>query len=413
MTPLRRLRPFWDSWRQVILLGVLTVGSYGVAVYSFGVLISPIHEQTGWSIGVLSVAFTVSSLIGGVASLGSGSLLDRLGGRPVMLGSLLAGSGFLLAASTASSAPLFVVAWGLGGGIISAGLFYNITMAITTRLYPDQRVRAFTILTFVGGFASVIYFPLAGALVDALEWRIALRVLVVLMALHVIPAALLVGGGRTSAPPRRSDQAGPERGLLSAFLARDVLRMVAMFSLASMAFGAMQVHHVPAMEAAGLSLGAATTVASIRGFMSLPGRALLDPMIGRLGVRGAMAAVYTLMALGALPLMLAGSLAWPILFMLTTGVAFGSVSPLHGLFAVEVYGEQRLGALLGMQSLVVSVVSAFGPTLLGLTVDATGDYRLELGLMSALFLGALGLLLTQPSLEPRIVSAESLPEPGA
>ncbi len=410
--PLARMRTTWASWWQVILLGVLTIGSYGAVVYSFGVLISPIHEQTGWSIGLLSVAYTLTSLLGGVASLASGRLLDRLGGRPVMLASLAAGSAFLLLASAARSAPLFVAAWGLGGGIIGAGLFYNVTMAITTRLYPAQRVRAFTILTFTGGFASVLYFPLAGALVDALDWRVALRVLVVLMALHVIPAAALVGGAKAStASGETGDAETPAGSVLQAFLTRDVLRMVAMFSLASMAFGAMQVHHVPAMEAAGLSLGAATTIASVRGLMSLPGRAMLDPLIGRLGVRGAMSAVYGLMAVGALPLMLSGSLAWPLLFMVLTGIVFGSVSPLQGLYAVEVYGEQRLGALMGMQSLVVSMVSAFGPTLLGLTVDATGGYELELLLIAALFCAALALLLTQPRPAPRVIE-EGLAEPG-
>ena len=109
--------------------------------------------------------------------------------------------------------------------------------------------------------------------------------------------------------------------------------------------------------------------------------------------------------------MLSGSLAWPLLFMVLTGIVFGSVSPLQGLYAVEVYGEQRLGALMGMQSLVVSMVSAFGPTLLGLTVDATGGYELELLLIAALFCAALALLLTQPRPAPRVIE-EGLAEPG-
>lgn len=81
----------WRTWWRVILLGLLTVGAYGIVVYSFGVIISPVHEQTGWSVGFLSAAFTITSLIGGVASLGGGWLLDRVGARPVLLGSLATG----------------------------------------------------------------------------------------------------------------------------------------------------------------------------------------------------------------------------------------------------------------------------------------------------------------------------------
>jgi MFS family permease len=397
---LESLRAAWRTWWRVVLLGVLTVGSYGIAVYSFGVIISPVHEQTGWSVGSLSAAFTLLSVIGGVASLGSGWMLDRFGARPIMIGSLVAGSGCLLAAASAETAWQFVLAWGAGGGIISAGLFYNVTMAVTTRLYPEQRVRAFAILTFVGGFAAVIYFPLAGLLVDLLEWRMALRVLVVLMALHVLPAAILISGGgasRSATGPHHGHAASVQHGsVLRAFRTREVLQMVAMFSLAAMAFGAIQVHHVPAMEAAGISLGAATTIASVRGLLSLPGRAFMEPVVRRLGVTGAIGAVYLLMAAGTLPLVMSGNLAWPLVFMLVTGLVFGTISPLHGLYAAEVFGERRIGTLMGMQSLVVSLVSATGPVLLGLTVDVTGGYEVEIVLTAALFAAAFGLLTLRP-----------------
>lgn len=387
----------WRKWWQVMLLGVLTVGAYGIAVYAFGVIIAPLHDQTGWAVGSLSAAFTLTSIIGGIASLASGWLLDRLGARPIILGSLVVGSAFLLLASAANSAGMFVVAWGLGGGIISAGLFYNVTMAITTRLYPQQRVRAFAILTFVGGFAAVIYFPLAGLLVDLLEWRLALRVLVVLLVLHVLPAGFLLPNRRTAAAPAAGPQAAAATASVwAAFRTREVLQMVAMFSLAAMAFGAIQVHHVPAMEAGGLSLGAATTVASVRGLLSLPGRAFMEPFVRRLGVPGAIGAVYCLMAVGTLPLAVGGSLAWPLVFMLVTGLVFGTISPLHGLYAAEVFGARRIGTLMGLQSLVVSLVSALGPAILGVTVDATGGYALAVILASAFMLGAFVLLVLRP-----------------
>ncbi len=395
-----------QKWWRVILLGILTVGSYGIAVYSFGVFIGPIHEDTGWSVGALSAAFTLSSLAGGVGAVGSGWLLDRVGGRPVMLGALAIGSVLLFAASYAQSADVFVIAWGAGGGIVSAGLFYNITMALTTRLFPGDRVRAFSILTFVGGFAAVFYFPFAGLLVDVMDWRVALRILLVLLALHVLPAALLVrGGGAAKGQPAKHGDRG---NVLAAFRTPEVVVMISMFSLASMAFGATQVLHVPAMVAAGATLGTATAIASVRGLLSLPGRALMGPVVARLGVPGTMALVYVLMALGTLPLAAGGEIGWLLAFLLPTGLAFGAISPLHGLYAAEVYGERRIGTLMGIQSLIVSLVSATGPMLMGVTVDATGSYRLAIILSAALFGGALLLLLARPR-----GHAEAVIEPAA
>ena len=52
--------------------------------------------------------------------------------------------------------------------------------------------------------------------------------------------------------------------------------------------------------------------------------------------------------------------------------------------------------MMGVQSLIVGLVSATGPAILGLTVDATGGYRLAIFLVSGLFCGALSLLLTRP-----------------
>ena len=323
----------------------------------------------------------------------SGWMLDRYGSRPVLLGSLIAGSALLLLASTATSLWVFVAAWGLGGGILSAGLFYNVTMALTTRLFPADRVRAFAILTFVGGFAAVIYFPLAGLLVDLLEWRLALRVMIGLLALHVLPAALLISGGSAGSAKTTSGRQG---SIKDVFRSRDVVQMMAMFSLASMAFGAIQVHHVPAMTAVGVSLGAATAMASIRGLLSFPGRALIEPVIRRTGVAGAMGLVYAVMALGTLPLAANGDMAWLVTFTVSTGLVFGAISPLHGLYASEVFGERRIGTMMGVQSLIVSLVSATGPAILGLTVDMTGGYRLAIVLASGLFLGAFALLLTRP-----------------
>jgi len=181
--------------------------------------------------------------------------------------------------------------------------------------------------------------------------------------------------------------------VLDALRSREVLQMIAMFSLVGIAFGAIQVHHVPAMEATGVSLGTATAIASGRGFLSLPGRAFMEPVVRRLGVSGAMMMVYALMALGTLPLAVGGNIAWLFLFMIVTGLAFGTIMPLQGLYASEVYGERRIGTLMGVQSLISSLMSATGPALIGLTVDATGGYRTAIVLSSSLFGGALLLLL--------------------
>ena len=396
----------WIVWWRVVLLGVTTIVSYGFVLYSFGVFVVPIEEDTGWSTSALSAAFSLSLLGGGLGALVTGRVLDRVGSGPVMLGTLLVGSALLVVAAGAQSQNVFILSWGIGAGIVSAGLFYNVTMAITARLFFDRRAQAFAVLTFIGGLASPIYFPLAGALVDALGWRDTVRIMIAILVVLTLPTAALVrGAAATRLDPADANSAqaiegsGPDRGYTSlreAFRTREVLQMVGMFALAMSAFSALQVYHVPAMQAAGVSLSTATTVAGVRGFLSLPGRALLSPIAGRAGVPRALLVMYFAMAVVVGILVLAGSMVLIWVFAVITGLAFGTIAPLHGLHATEVFGERRIGTLMGMQSAIVAVASAAGPLVIGVAVEGSDGYGLALGVIAALFAAALGLLLIRP-----------------
>ncbi len=57
-------------WRlQVSLLGLVTIGAYGLILYAFGAFVSPIRDDTVWSNAAISSAFSIATLVGGAASL--------------------------------------------------------------------------------------------------------------------------------------------------------------------------------------------------------------------------------------------------------------------------------------------------------------------------------------------------------
>ena len=147
---------------------------------------------------------------------------------------------------------------------------------------------------------------------------------------------------------------------------------------------AIQVHHVGAIEATGVSIGVASTMAGIRGLLSLPGRAATSTVTNRFGLVNSLRLVYLTMALGTAALVVAGAVPWVWIFVVMTGVAFGSVAPLQGLYAAELYGQRRIGTLMGMQQLIIGAASAAGPFLLGFTIDSTGGYTTMLVIATAL-----------------------------
>lgn len=379
-----------SSWRTpVVLLGAVTVGAYGLVLYGFGAFVAAIRDDTGWSNGAISAAFSIATLVGGVVTLGTGRLLDRFGGQPVMATTLLTGSALLVASSSADTAWQFVIAWGAGGAIITAGLFYSTTMAITARITtPAERTRAYTWLTVIGGLAAPIAFPLAGAFVEAWGWRAAIRAMVVFMAACSLPAIVFVRADRDVLRSSAEHDVDGFAGVRSALGSPVVRRWLVACAAALAGLVAIQVHHVAAIEATGVSVGLASTLAGIRGLLSLPGRAGAASLTNRVGVVTALRIAYVTMSLGTVALVAAGSIAWVWIFVVLNGLAFGSISPLQGLYSASLYGPRRIGTLLGMQSVVFGTSSALGPLVLGFTVDATDGYVVLLIAATVLQLGA-------------------------
>jgi MFS family permease len=90
-----------------------------------------------------------------------------------------------------AAATVLVLAWAqvtdltafygiwVGIGVVMAAVLYEPAFAVIATWFRDsaERTRALLALTVVGGFASVIFVPLAGWLVEARGWRDALVVL--------------------------------------------------------------------------------------------------------------------------------------------------------------------------------------------------------------------------------------------
>jgi len=381
-------------WLPAVLAGLATIGAYGLAQYAFGVLIVPIADSEGWSAGQLSAAFSVGLLLAGPVAVGSGQALDRLGSRPVLLGALVCGSALLAASSFARSASVFILLWGGGSACIGGGLFYPMTMAVLTRTYaPEERTKAFSVLTLIGALASPAYYPLAGGLVEAMDWREAVRVLVACSVVLTLPAALLLRTepslrGRTSSVP-----------LAQALRDPSVWRFFLAVALSLGAVNALHLHQVAALHEAGLTVATASLVAGLRGFLQIPGRLFLSPLVARLGMFGSLGLSYGLLTLGAATLLVAlvaeagGVLGVP--FAIATGLAVGLLSPLHGLIAAETYGVERLGTLSGAQQLVASVAGAGAAWSTGLVLDATGSYEAGISGIAVAFALGIGALVWQ------------------
>jgi MFS family permease len=282
---------FFYGWRIVLALAATETVSWGILYYGFGVLLLPIERELGWERAATAGAFSLAIFISGLAGLVVGRLVDRYGARWLMTGgSLLATLGLLLLARIDNLAAFYGV-WALLGLAMAATL-YEPAFVTVAAWFIQRRGRALAVLTFLAGFASVLFVPLIGWLVTALGWRAAVDVLALLLAaLTVAPHALVlrrrpedlglwpdgqrpVVGAPPPAPtgwPTRAALTSVTFGWLSAAMGLTLLGSVA-----------VTVHLIAYLTEAGYDPLLAGLAAGLVGTASLPGRLALNALGDRI-----------------------------------------------------------------------------------------------------------------------------------
>ena len=96
-----------------------------------------------------SLALVVSAALGPFA----GRLIDRRGGRPVLITSNLIFAVGLVAMAFSASVPQLFIAWAIMGVGMASGL-YESAFATVVRLREQDARRAITGITLFAGFAS-------------------------------------------------------------------------------------------------------------------------------------------------------------------------------------------------------------------------------------------------------------------
>lgn len=179
------------DWRLVGALSLAEMTAWGVLYYSFSVFLVPMQQELGWSRSSMAGAFSVALLLSGLTGVPVGRLIDRHGPRWLMTTGATLAALLVFAWGRVTDLMTFYVIWG-GIGMTMATTLYEPAFAVIAKWFVRQRGRALTVLTFVAGFASVIYILLAGWLIRTQGWRNALQILAGVLAVGTIPFHALV-----------------------------------------------------------------------------------------------------------------------------------------------------------------------------------------------------------------------------
>jgi len=397
------IRTPYYGWVLVRALGITEIISWGVLYYAFGVFLTPMEADLGWSRGAITGAFSLALVLSGVAAIPVGRWLDRHGARVLMTAGSCVATLLVLAWASSVTLSEFYLVWA-AIGLVMATLLYEPAFAVVTVWFERKRAKALTAVTLIAGFSSTVFLPFAAWLLQVQGWRGALVSLAVILAVGTIPVhALLLrrrpedlglhpDGARDvrvgTEPPRREDV--PVRTAL-----RDpAFRWLVLgFCLSTgVAFG-VHVHLVPILLDRGYDPMVAATLAGLVGAMQVFGRLLMAPLTTRIPLRSITAGVLAILPLAIVVLILVPGTIGVIAFVALFGAAKRCLTLVRPAFVADLYGRTHYASIAGVLAFAVNLAQAAAPVGAGAAYDLFGGYLPILWFSVAVSaLGSLSLL---------------------
>lgn len=410
---MRRLRPYWHvsysppnaphlgpfavwlSWAQLI--------TWGSVFYTFSLLMGPVERELGLTRAEVSLAFSLALLADGLMAYPVGRWIDQGHERKVMTwGSAWVGA-CLLAHSFIESLSGFYAVWVCLGLGMSATLYAPV-FAVVTRRFPNDFRRAIIIMTFLGGLASTVFFPLSSWLIQSLGWRHALWVLALMQWLICVPLhAWFLRGAQKNAsasvanqlPPSASPISDasnqPTKSAMGAHLKRAPFWLLAGFMwLTAVVSSALPAHMVSLLEEAHLSPAWVIAIPASIGVIQVLGRFLLFLFEKHLDVHAANKWIPCLVPLGLVFLVTGGLAPWAaLLFVTFYGLGNGLNTIVKGTAMAQYVSREHVGQLNGLLGLPLAMGRAIAPWALGLMWTPEVGYTS--GLRWLLVVGLLGV----------------------
>jgi MFS family permease len=412
---------FAAGWRQVVAC-LLMMAAAAMITSGYGVLAVPLGAEFQPTRMVLMLAMTIMMLVSGLVSPVFGTLMDRFPLRLLMgCGAALVVTGFV-ALSFATSFLQVLVIYALFMAPANVLIGPMPATVLLSRWFVRRRGTALGIAiagVSLGGFA---YPPIAQALLDSHDWRTAVRLLAVIVALTLLPAVLCIVNrpadrglhpdGAASDPDGAPGQAAPAHLPLRALLGDSTFWILAVvFGVVMAGMTGMVTNLVPLAVDEGIDPSVATLLISIyagAGFLAklafaavadrLPPRLLI--LIAVTGFAAGMACVigaelgYAMIALGV------GLI----------GLFGGLMVPLQGFLVPRIFGQHVVGRVSGILSFVVLLGLLATPPVFGLVFDVTGNY--DAGFLAVALL-AMGTMLLVPYLRVQPEAAARAEAAGA
>jgi OFA family oxalate/formate antiporter-like MFS transporter len=332
----------------------------------------PLANQFGWSISEVTLTFTISIFVLGIAAFVGGLWLNRSGPRIVALtGGFLYGVGVLLASLSDHGLWWLYLTYGVIGGT-GVGFSYIVPVAVLVKWFPDRRGLITGVA--VGGFG-------AGALVTAPVATRLIQSVGVLSTFTYLGVAFLivtmVSGYFMQNPPEgwkpegwvpRVSQASQRSN--RDYTLGDALRTWQWWALWLLLF---------LNTSAGISV--ISQEAPLFEELARVSAVVAATMVGVASIGNAFGRVFWAWASDSIT-----RRATFILMFLVQAILFWALANVNSsalLFTADYFGSKNVGPIYGLMLTAWGFASAFGPLLIAYMRQASGVYRGALHVIAA------------------------------
>jgi predicted MFS family arabinose efflux permease len=370
-----------------------------ILVYTFGVFLKPLTQTFGWSRAQVSLAFTLAALTVAVCSPIIGRLLDRFPVRRVVIPCTLIyglafGSLAFLTPHIAHLLVVFIILGVVGNGTTQLGY-----ARIVSAWFDQSRGRALAAVMAGSGAGSMVFPPLAQALITAIGWRAAYGILGCTILVTAVPLAVLFLFEPVSKRAASTAEVQRTESLGNALLSFPFLGIATALLLFSFATNGLYAHWAPLLTDRGFKAATAAAVLSVAGFSALVAKLSTGYLLDKFRAGRAVALLLASCA-GGFAFVLAGRTV-PVAFCaaVLVGVGMGAESDAVPFLLTRYFGLGRFSELYGYTWCVYAVAGALGPLVMGRFFDRTGSYGAVLVVSLAMVIGAAALFGLLPEYE--------------
>ncbi len=388
------------SLQQVLLCGAAIVTlSMGIR-HGFGLWLTPVTMERGWTREAFSLALAVQNLAWGLAGPFAGMLADRFGAmRVLVVGAVLYAAGLALMAVSTTAAG-FLGSAGVLIGLAQSGTTYAVVYGVIARnIAAERRSWAMGVAAAAGSFGQFLMVPVENWLIGYTGWQNALFVLSIAACL-IIPLAFGLREPQLG-QARHGHHQSIGQALREAFGYRSFQLLMLGYFVCGFQVVFIGVHMPSYLKDHGLSPQVATYALALIGLFNVIGTYVAGTLGQRVPKRYVLSTIYGLRSVAiAIFLNVPLTPTSVYVFAATMGVLWLSTVPPTNAIVAQIFGVQHMSMLGGFVFFSHQIGSFLGVWLGGKLYDTTGSYDVVWWL--AIALGIVAMLANLPVREQPI-----------